>query len=150
MSDNFILFYFICNFIWIYCIKFELWVWYVGTAIFSDWGTIKQGVSQRSFPRPLLFVIYMNDLPPKINALSEPIIFTDDTSVDDFSSASNSFLSHMSKWLTASKLVLNVDQVNIVNSIWSWSCQHSMFSDKDDVYWHQTFSAVYHVDLQVW
>ena len=70
----------------------------------------------------------MNNLPSKINALSELIIFTDDTSVisgqnvDDFSSVSNIVLSHMSKLLTANKLALNVDEVNIVNSILSWSC----------------------------
>ena len=70
----------------------------------------------------------MNNLPSKINALSELIIFTDDTSVisgqnvDDFSSVSNIVLSHMSKLLTANKLALNVDEMNIVNSILSWSC----------------------------
>jgi len=55
----------------------------------------------------------------------------------------------MSKWLTANKLALNVDQVNTVNSIGSWSCQHSMFSEKDGVCWLQIYSAIYHVDLQV-
>jgi hypothetical protein len=66
----------------------------------------------------------MNNLSQKINTLSEPIIFTDDTNVvsgrnvDDFPSVSNIVLSHMSKWFTANKLTLNVDQVNIVNYIY--------------------------------
>jgi hypothetical protein len=30
---------------------------------------------------PLLFIIYINDLPPTINTLAIPIIFADDTSV---------------------------------------------------------------------
>jgi hypothetical protein len=29
----------------------------------------------------LLFILYMNDLPPTINTLTETIIFADDTSV---------------------------------------------------------------------
>lgn len=57
----------------------------------------------------------MNNFSQKINALSEPI---SGRNVDDFSSVSNIILSHMSKWFTANKLTLNVDQVNIVNSIY--------------------------------
>jgi hypothetical protein len=50
------------------------------------------------FLGPLLFIIYTNDLPP---TLSEPILFTDDTSAiisstnfDNFSAMSNTVLSH--------------------------------------------------------
>jgi hypothetical protein len=60
---------------------------------------------------------YIYDLPPIINTLSEPILFTDDTiviisskSFDDFSAISNTILSHMSKWFTSNKLVLNIDK----------------------------------------
>ena len=48
---------------------------------FSDWGTLKHGVSQGSILGPLLFIIYINDLPLRINSVSEPILFADDTSV---------------------------------------------------------------------
>jgi hypothetical protein len=53
---------------------------------------------------PLLFLIYINDLPPTLNTLSISIIFDDDSSViissknlDDSCILSNSVLSQMSK-----------------------------------------------------
>jgi len=62
-------------------------------------------VRQGSILWPLLFVIYINDLPPKINSVSETILFVDDTSViitgrnlGDFCSVSNLVFSHVIKW----------------------------------------------------
>jgi hypothetical protein len=67
---------------------------------YSDWGTVKHGVPQRSILGPLLFMIYKNGLPPILNTSSIPIIFVDDTSViisnkilDDFCILSNRVLS---------------------------------------------------------
>jgi hypothetical protein len=61
---------------------------------------------------PLLFVMYMNDLPLQINAISDPILFADDTSVltskdncEDFQQTANLVLSNMSKWFEANQLV---------------------------------------------
>jgi hypothetical protein len=52
----------------------------------------------------LLFIIYINDFPPTISSLSEPIIFVHDTNVmisskkyDDFHPRSNIVLSQMSE-----------------------------------------------------
>jgi hypothetical protein len=93
------------------------------TEIFLKIGNSKTWSSQGSILGSLLFVIYVhvNDPSPTINTLSEPILFADDTSViissknsDDFSTMSNTVLSHMSKWFTSNKLVLNLDKTNVI------------------------------------
>ena len=47
----------------------------------SDWATVRHGVPQGSILGPLLFLLYINDLPRIINKTSTPIIFADDTSI---------------------------------------------------------------------
>ena len=48
---------------------------------FSDCGKLKHGVPQGLILGSLLFIIHVNDLPLRINSVSEPILFADDTSV---------------------------------------------------------------------
>jgi hypothetical protein len=47
---------------------------------FYNWGRVTHGVHKGSILGPLLFITYINDLPPTIKA-SEHTIFSDDTSV---------------------------------------------------------------------
>jgi len=65
---------------------------------------MKHRVLQGSILGPLLFIIYIHDLPRRIDSISEPTVFADDTSCiipsrnfEDFCSMSNLVLSHMIK-----------------------------------------------------
>ena len=79
------------------------------TQIFSsEWVTMKYGVPHTSILCPLLFTIYTNDLPLRINSASEPVLYANDTSViissrnmEDFHSMSKFDLSPMIKRFAA-------------------------------------------------
>jgi hypothetical protein len=48
---------------------------------FSAWEIIKKGVPQGSHFGPLVFILYINNLPHTIKDVSKPILFADDTSI---------------------------------------------------------------------
>jgi hypothetical protein len=80
----------------------------------SGWTEVKHGVPQGSVLGPLLFLLYINDLPNAVTHNVFPILFADDTSVlitsqnvHEFQNDLNTSLQQLSKWFQINSLSLN-------------------------------------------
>jgi hypothetical protein len=85
----------------------------------TDWKKINHGVPQGSILGPLLFLVYINDLPSFLNRISTPILFADDTSVlitpREFKIITNEILKKLDKWFKINLLSLNFDKTHFIH-----------------------------------
>ena len=58
---------------------------------YSEWEIVTDGVPQGSILGPLLFLLYVNDIPNVISDISNPILYADDTSLIITNSDSQTF-----------------------------------------------------------
>jgi hypothetical protein len=95
----------------------------------SEWKEIKIGVPQSSILGPLLFLLYINDLPGLINNLSKPTLFADDTNIiithpnpTDFKEEINIVLEKIIKWFQTNLLSLNSNKTHYMQFMSKTNC----------------------------
>jgi hypothetical protein len=90
-------------------------------SLVSDWKIIENGVPQGSVLGPLLFLIYINDLPNVINKTSLPILFANDTSIllaqpsiTDLNNIMQNIFETLNKWFITNHLSLNFNKTHFI------------------------------------
>jgi hypothetical protein len=70
---------------------------------------------------PLLFLLYINDLPKTVNDISSPILFADDTNLictqkkfHKFNDELELVFKKINRWLQANLLTLNLNKTNLI------------------------------------
>jgi len=87
----------------------------------SNWKQIKNGVPQGSILGPLLFLMYINDLPRVLDVNTNKVRYADDTSIlitgsnkIDFEKSINQTLQKINMWFQSNRLTLNVNKTQFL------------------------------------
>jgi hypothetical protein len=87
----------------------------------SEWEKINHGMPQGSILGPMLFLFYINDLPKVVNDNTEPVIFSDDTSIIvsnsnlvEFKNNLISAFQQLNAWFIINLLSLNYNKTQFI------------------------------------
>ena len=87
---------------------------------YSDWTSVSRGVPQGSILGPLLFLVFMNDLPSVVTSCTINL-YADDTTIyyankdpDTVTRAINDDLQLIATWIESNKLTMNISKTQVM------------------------------------
>ena len=89
--------------------------------VYSSWATVLSGIPQGSILGPLLFIIYINDLPDSLNADSNIFLYADDAKLYRYISTSQDIsslqddINKLTYWTNEWLIKLNINKCKVVS-----------------------------------